>query len=253
MTSPSAMRHEDQQGGERGAEATRGDGRRDEECDCRDPGPASDEGEQPAQAEPAGAADTPPGQLVAGLGDRDDRAFARLPHQQLVGDLSGLHDALGQPGPGVDAAPLAPSSAGPRDHVGQAADHAGRGHDDADPEVEDGGHRRGQRSHEDQTTYWQPAAQLPVEDTVDVVDDRGQDVATTRTETPGRERHQRVVHLGAAASQHAQGRVVGEQPLGVPQHRTGQSERPDEHDRDQQGQHGRAARGLHDEPTRGRP
>ena len=201
----------------------------DQQGDRRDPGAACGEREQPAGAQPAGAADAAPRELVAGVGDGRDGPLAGLPHHQLVGHLRGLDDALGEAGPRVDAALLTASGADPGDHMGEEADRA-RGRDDqADPEVEQGGQAHGERGDEEQPPDGHPAAQLAVEDAVDVVDDRGQHVATARAEPPGGERDQRVVHLGAAARRACRGRTSCERtPLDVAEHGAGQAERPDQ-------------------------
>ena len=73
-----------------------------------------------------------------------------------------------------------------------------------------------------------------VEEGVDVVDERGEQVAAASAEPSGHEGHDQLVDPGALLGQLPQGDVVGDQPLGVPQHRPGQAEGADADDRDQQ-------------------
>jgi hypothetical protein len=201
-------RKEHEQGGDRAAQVSGGHGRRDDDGHGGDGGAATGQREQPAQTQPPRALDAAPGHLVARLGDGAHGAVAGLPHHQLVRHLGGLHDALGEAGPGCDAPALTASRTEPGDHMGETPDGTGGRDDQPGAEVEVEGHRGRQGGDEDQATDRHPAPELSVEHAVDVVDDRRQDVATARAQPPGRERHERVVHLGPAASEHAQGRVV---------------------------------------------
>ncbi len=97
-----------------------------------------------------------------------------------------------------------------------------------------------------------PDPQLPVDHAVDVVDDRGEQVAATATQAARGQGHDGLVDLDPATGQEPERHVVRAQPLGVPEHRTGQAEGADAHDRHQQGEDGRASGGLHDQPAGGR-
>ena len=94
--------------------------------------------------------------------------------------------------------------------------------------------------------------QLPVDEGVDVVHDGGQHVAAAGPEPTRDQRHQGVVHLGAALGQQPQRGVVGDDPLGVAQGRAAQAEGPDPDDRHQQVEHRRLLGGPGDQPARGR-
>ena len=132
-----------------------------------------------------------------------------------------------------------------------AADRTGGGDDQPGAGVEQGGGTGRQHGDEDQPAHRHPAPELAVEHAVDVVDDRGEDVAATRTEAPG-------VSGTSASYTSARRRASSRRaeswdstPLGVAQHRSGQAEGADGDDGDEQGQDGRLARGLHDQPARG--
>ena len=227
---PQRHGHEDQQGGDRRAEVTRR--RRSARRGARRPRRRTP---QPTRASsrprPSQQAlrTLPRASSSLGLGDRDDRAFARLPHHAARRRPEWSRRRARTAGPGRRRCPARSRAAPTRvTSVGQAADQRRSRPRPRRP----GGRGRRRRP-------WPARPRGPARGPASgcAAPGRGrcrrrrrprEDVATPRTETPGRERYQRVVHLGAAAGQHAEGGVVGEQPLGVPQHRTGQTEGPDQ-------------------------
>ena len=91
--------------------------------------------------------------------------------------------------------------------------------------------------------------QVPVHERVDVVDDRGQHVPALPAEPARHQRHERVVDRGTPLGEQAQRHVVGDQPLGVAQHRAGQAEGAHPDDRDHEHEHRRVLGGAGDQPA----
>ncbi len=114
---------------------------------------------------------------------------------------------------------------------------------------EQGQDQPGQRGGAEPDQDGQAHAQLLVEVGVDVVDQRGEQVAPASTETPGHEGDDEVEDACPTLGEQAESDVVGDQPFGVPEDRPRQSEGADADDRHHQQQHGRVLGGPRDQPA----
>ena len=130
-------------------------------------------------------------------------------------------------GAGLDAAMLVPRGAEPGDREpdearARAGSPPGRG-----PRQARAARPAAQDDQRDDHPGEQRGAdpQLAVDERVDVVDDRGQDVAALAAEPARHEGHQRVVHAGASLGEQSQRDVVADEPLGVAEDRAGPGRR----------------------------
>ena len=217
------------------------------------PGAGGQQDQGPRRGLPARGPQRGAGHLPPGGRDPPGGEVGRLPDRQLGGGLHGLHHPRGQLGPAPHRGRLGARGPGPRQQEGAGAGHqAGeRDHHASRRQQHPGGEGRGE-GDEHEAADRQPDPQLAVDHGVHVVDHRGEQVATPAAQASRGERHDRVVHRHPAIGEQPQRHVVGAHPLDVPQHRSSQPERPDRDHRDQQGQHRRPGRGLHDQPAGGR-
>ena len=192
----------------------------------------------------------PPAEPVADPRHVVGAPVRRLPHPVLTRQLHHLDDAGRQVGAQRDRARSARGGAAPPDRTRRPGRRRWRRR----PTTSAAAGRRssatscGQGDDDRVAAPRHPHPQLAVDDAVDVVHDRGQQVAAAAPEPSRGQRHDGVVHLDPAPGQQPERHVVRAQPLGVPQHGAGQAEGAHADDRHQQGEHRGLGRGLHDQP-----